>query len=535
MTTLTWETLLLLALAYFAGCCVGCLARRRARAARAPARQAAPQQAAAEPLVLAAEQQPPLQARAAPDEAMVRPVVEVKPLRVATTVDEPFQRADPTAPEAKPEPIIEPPDPVQQSTAAVARFTRAISGDGPVVGPTEASAGSAIVEEAPASDDLKRVRAIDAALEQRLRAFGVTTFAQMAQWTAADVLRLSRELGFKGRIQRENWIEQAQVLAKGGETVYARRVARGEAAAARPVDDEGEPRPLRSDPAGSVTAARAPEGEAAGEAVGRAPLVEPAGQPARPAVGLAPDNLQRISGINAEIEKLLAAQDVTRYGQIAGWSPSDVQRLDRLLGQEGRIARENWIEQAQILAKGGDTAYSREHDRRAGVVRPSPPKLADAVRAHTESEANAVRESGSEADVVRADVESESDRGMPAHSSDIASLRSVRSQALRGTDTGTPPSARMQRSAVPDDLKRIRGIGVLIEKRLQAIGVTAYAHMAEWTAADIDRVSELLDFKGRIERENWIEQARILASGGQTEFSRRVDRGEVTTSRPRQT
>jgi hypothetical protein len=43
----------------------------------------------------------------------------------------------------------------------------------------------------------------------------------------------------------------------------------------------------------------------------------------------------------------------------------------------------------------------------------------------------------------------------------------------------------------------------------------------------------MLDFKGRIERENWVEQARILASGGFTEFSRRVDRGEVDSSKPR--
>jgi len=49
----------------------------------------------------------------------------------------------------------------------------------------------------------------------------------------------------------------------------------------------------------------------------------------------------------------------------------------------------------------------------------------------------------------------------------------------------------------------------------------------------IERVSRTLDFKGRIERENWVEQARILASGGATEFSRRVDRGDVETGRYR--
>ena len=82
-----------------------------------------------------------------------------------------------------------------------------------------------------------------------------------------------------------------------------------------------------------------------------------------------------------------------------------------------------------------------------------------------------------------------------------------------------------------DDLKRIRGIGVLIEKRLNAIGINRYEQIANWASSDIDRVSQSLEFRGRIERESWVEQARILSSGGQTEFSRRFDRGEVDTSR----
>ena len=103
---------------------------------------------------------------------------------------------------------------------------------------------------------------------------------------------------------------------------------------------------------------------------------------------------------------------------------------------------------------------------------------------------------------------------------DISHLRSVRSEALRGQATPRP-------SGTIDDLKRIRGVGVLIEKKLNSLGVTSYEQVANWTGADIERVSQILDFKGRIERENWIEQARILATGGQTEFSRRSDRSTV--------
>jgi len=122
---------------------------------------------------------------------------------------------------------------------------------------------------------------------------------------------------------------------------------------------------------------------------------------------------------------------------------------------------------------------------------------------------------------------------------DLGSLRSVRSEAYHTAEPGPEAARRVAsltkvvRSANLEDLKRIRGIGVLIEKKLNSMGVVSYEQIANWSAQDIDRVSQSLDFKGRIERENWVEQARILASGGATEFSRRMDRGEIETSRTR--
>ena len=176
---------------------------------------------------------------------------------------------------------------------------------------------------------------------------------------------------------------------------------------------------------------------------------------------------------------------------------SDIDALEKQLRTGGRIARENWVEQAQILSRGGDTRFSREFD---GAT----PEQAQVKATRT----------------------------------DLGSLRSVRSRAYQGAPEPGPEAAqragaqnRVLRGAISNDLKRIRGIGVLIEKKLNSMGVITYEHIANWTADDIDRVSQSLDFKGRIERENWVEQARILSAGGQTEFSRRVDRGEVETSR----
>jgi predicted flap endonuclease-1-like 5' DNA nuclease len=119
---------------------------------------------------------------------------------------------------------------------------------------------------------------------------------------------------------------------------------------------------------------------------------------------------------------------------------------------------------------------------------------------------------------------------MAAGRTDLSSLRSVRSEAYQDTTEPGPEAARraagrkLARGGPPDDLKRIRGIGVLIERKLNALGVTSYEDIANWTSEDIDRVSHQLDFKGRIQREGWVEQARILAAGGDTEFSRRLDR-----------
>jgi len=64
-------------------------------------------------------------------------------------------------------------------------------------------------------DDLKELSGVGPALEKKLNEAGVTTFAQIAAWTDADVADMDEKLSFKGRIEREGWIEQAKELAKG--------------------------------------------------------------------------------------------------------------------------------------------------------------------------------------------------------------------------------------------------------------------------------------------------------------------------------
>lgn len=64
-----------------------------------------------------------------------------------------------------------------------------------------------------------------------------------------------------------------------------------------------------------------------------------------------------------------------------------------------------------------------------------------------------------------------------------------------------------------DDLRRIKGVGPKLVALLGSLGVTRYAQIAAWTEADIDRVdAQLGSFAGRVRRDSWVEQAKLLAA-----------------------
>lgn len=69
------------------------------------------------------------------------------------------------------------------------------------------------VARAKKADDLKLIAGIGPKLEQVLNAKGVRSFAEIAAWSDADIARLDAELGFNGRIGRDDWSGQAKVLA----------------------------------------------------------------------------------------------------------------------------------------------------------------------------------------------------------------------------------------------------------------------------------------------------------------------------------
>ena len=64
-----------------------------------------------------------------------------------------------------------------------------------------------------------------------------------------------------------------------------------------------------------------------------------------------------------------------------------------------------------------------------------------------------------------------------------------------------------------DDLTRISGVGPVMVKKLHANGVTTFAQIAAWTPEEVAAMDDVLNFKGRIDRDEWLKQAAEFAKG----------------------
>ena len=114
--------------------------------------------------------------------------------------------------------------------------------------------------------------------------------------------------------------------------------------------------------------------------------------------------------------------------------------------------------------------------------------------------------------------------------SDAADLSVQADAPSDDVEEDAPPTLAMP-SGGADDLKRIKGVGPKNELALNDLGIFTFSQIAEWNPSHIKWVEKRLDFPGRVGREDWIGQAKLLAAGEATEFSKRVDAGDVPSSR----
>lgn len=88
-----------------------------------------------------------------------------------------------------------------------------------------------------------------------------------------------------------------------------------------------------------------------------------AAAPPPPATGT-PDDLTRIKGLGPKLAALLGEFGITTYAQIAAWEQAEIERIDAKLGRfSGRITRDQWVEQARLLAAGDENAFTAQFGR----------------------------------------------------------------------------------------------------------------------------------------------------------------------------
>ena len=154
------------------------------------------------------------------------------------------------------------------------------------------------------------------------------------------------------------------------------------------------------------------------------------------------------------------------------------------------------------------------------VAPPSPARAAeDTIAAEKtrlivayEAEAAQLRRSltGAQAAIGRLEALSEDRRALygqlAAARADSARYR----QVVVDLENDAPPPILGERGT-PDDLKLIVGIGPVLERMLQQMGIATYRQIARWTERDIDEMdARLPEFPGRIRRDAWVTQARAL-------------------------
>lgn len=188
-------------------------------------------------------------------------------------------------------------------------------------------------------------------------------------------------------------------------------------------------------------------------------------------------------------------------------------------------------------ARGESTASPPSVERRtAEVAAPAPAQnLASPLREHVAPE---------DPNVSRADVGSEKARIIVAYEGEAAWLRHElggaqlattaaaqladnHSELTRALDEARAETARYRQLLIdlennsppplldspnaPDDLKLIVGVGPVLERMLQQLGISTYRQIARWSERDIDEFDgRLVEFPGRIRRDGWVTQARAL-------------------------
>jgi predicted flap endonuclease-1-like 5' DNA nuclease len=421
------------------------------------------------------------------------------------------------------------------------------------------------------ADDLRLIQGIGPNEEKKLNDNGIFHYAQVAGWNAENVAWASSLFGAPGRVEAEQWTPQARVLAAGRDTDYSvlLRAARRRVEQASGLSGSGVGGGAVAASAGlatgvaaaaqSVAQAGATVSSVAGESTSAGaiapnglPLAPTGGQVAHDATAVAPQIVETAPkpasmAVAAPVAvtvaaPLVAPEPVARPQGGLPLAPSgDAKPVSAPTSATSAVAASATASSGLPLAPtGGPVAHLTSAVAPLIVARAGGAASAPAATAAPMAASAPVATAAASATTLVAD--------RPSGALPLAPSGAVWAKASAGPaiEDGPPaphiegeekyagkrpPGLLGPRGGKADDLKHVKGIGPQNEGRLHGLGIWHFDQIAAWTRDQVLWVGSYLAFPGRIDRENWVEQARLLAQGIQTEFARRAAAGLVPTSK----
>jgi len=158
------------------------------------------------------------------------------------------------------------------------------------------------------------------------------------------------------------------------------------------------------------------------------------------------------------------------------------------------------------------------------ALEPKTEKVAAVADVVDEPSAEEIEEIFNPSDVDEAEEVSKSSKAEDAKPEDQPSRPEAHENLVETTNRSAASASNS------DDLKRIKGIGAVLEKELNALGINRYEQIANLTVDDLSEARMKSTIMQRAKKDEWLEQAGLLAAGETTEFSDRVDAGKVSSS-----
>ncbi len=204
-------------------------------------------------------------------------------------------------------------------------------------------------------------------------------------------------------------------------------------------------------------------------------------------------------------------------GLILGWYLTRISANSARLSMQARLnsaeadARELRGElDAAVTARGHAEAERKQLAGELAAAKPPRSTGNDEALARLQRELDQCRAELAAADAV---IEPAAKASAAASNEPIAKVSAAAAQAaaaMGGNDSAAP--ALDDTAGDADDLRKIKGIGPKIAGILDELGIRRFEQIAAWTPENVAWVNERLKFKGRIEREEWIPQARALTA-----------------------